>query len=173
MGSHPYFYFTPYQSDLNAALQTLRQKEFEAGRYDPAMNMHDPKQWMFLFQFPPDVQSIAPGAQHESIDDALEDATESGTGSILDIQTVSDKPGFLVSCPLTAEEMLALFGTDRPTRQLVEDIWLGEEQLEHWETSGYDLEEFWDSIGRGQSRYIVLYEGDRPSEIFFVGYSID
>ena len=31
MGANPYFYFTKYQSDINNALQELRQQEFEAG----------------------------------------------------------------------------------------------------------------------------------------------
>lgn len=174
MGSHPYFYFTPYQPDINSALQTLRQQEFEAGRYDPAMNMHDSEMWMFQFTFPPMADSIAPGARHASIGEAVEDAEASGTGSILDIQSISDSPNFLTSCPLSGEETTALFGTDTPTRQMVEEAIILEGELEHWEETDYDIEEeFWDTIGRGQSRYIVLYEGDRPSEIFFIGYSID
>ena len=54
MGASPYFYFTPYQDDIHAALQALREKEFEAGRYDPAMQMAEPPSYMFLFAFPPD-----------------------------------------------------------------------------------------------------------------------
>lgn len=174
MGSHPYFYFTPYQSDVNRALQALRQQEFEAGRYDPAINMHNPELWMFQFSFPPTDQSIAPGACHASIEEALADAEESGTGSILDIQRISNSPELLASSPLSAEETLALFGTDKPTRPLVEDIILAEGELDHWQETDYDIEEsFWDTIERGESRYIVLYDLDQPSEIFFIGYSID
>lgn len=174
MGSHPYFYFTHYQSDVNSALQALRQQEFSAGRYDPAMNMHDSSMWMFLFNFPPNDQSISPGARHTSIEAALDAAEESGTGSILDIQKVSDSPEFLASWALSAEETLALFGTDQPTRQMVEDIIIAGGELDHWEETGYDIwDEFWDTIGRGESRYILLYENDQPSEIFFIGYSVD
>lgn len=173
MGSHPYFYFTKYQSDVNRALQMLREKEFAAGRYDPAMNMHDPNMWMFLFTFPPNEQSIAPGAQHASIEEALEDAEDSGTGSILDIQQISDSPAFLASWALTRDETQSLFGTDKPSRQMVEEIILAEGEPEHWKETGYDIEEFWDTIGRGESRYIILYENDQPSEIFFIGYSVD
>lgn len=173
MGSHPYFYFVKHQPDVNIALQTLRQQEFEAGRYDPAVNLHDPEMWMFLFDFPPDAQSIAPGARHASIEAAFEDAEASGTGSILDIHKISDSPEFLASWALSADETLALFGTDKPTRQMVEDI-MAEEELEHWQETGYDIyEKFWDTIGRGESRYICLYDNDQPSEIFFIGYSVD
>jgi hypothetical protein len=174
MGSHPYFYFTEYQPDVNSALQTLRQQEFEAGRYDPAVNMYDSGIWMFQFNFPPNAQSIAPGARHASIEEAIEDAEDSGTGSILDIQKVSNSPELLASWALSADETLALFGTDKPTRKMVEDIIIAEEELEHWEDTGYDIwDKFWDTIGRGQSRYIILYDNDQPSEIFFIGYSVD
>jgi hypothetical protein len=32
---------------------------------------------------------------------------------------------------------------------------------------------FWGQIDRGQGRYIVIYSGSEPREIFFVGYSFD
>ncbi len=32
MGGHCYYYFVPYEEDINSALQTLRKQEFEAGR---------------------------------------------------------------------------------------------------------------------------------------------
>jgi hypothetical protein len=37
MGGHEWFYFVEYQSDINSALQALRRREFEAGRYNPVM----------------------------------------------------------------------------------------------------------------------------------------
>lgn len=167
MGSHPYFYFTKYQPDLNSALQSLREEEFEAGRYSPAMSMIN-------FAFPPTAQSIAPGAKHSSIDAAIKDADASGTGSILDIQTISDTPDFLSSWALSADEIQALFDTDKPTRQMVEETIVQEGELDHWEETGYSIDDdFWEVIGRGESRYIILYESENPSEIFFIGYSVD
>ena len=90
MGSHPYFYFTKYQEDTNAALQTLRQREFEAGRYSPVMSMWD-------FEFPPNENSPTPESQHSSIDEAMEDGGADGTGSILDINRISEQPDLLAS----------------------------------------------------------------------------
>ena len=172
MGSHPYFYFTEYQSDVNSALQSLRQKEFKAGRYNPAMSSHNPEMWMFHFNFPPTVQSIAPGATHDSIEAALRDSQDVGTGSILDIQKISESPEFLSANALSEDEILALFGVYQPTRQMIEDI-IAEEDLDHWEEAGYDVfDSFWETIDRGKSRYIIVYEHDHPSEIFFIGYSI-
>ena len=35
MGAHPYWYFVKYQSNLQKALDELRDREFKAGRYNP------------------------------------------------------------------------------------------------------------------------------------------
>ena len=37
MGGHPCYYVVPYENDINHALQALRQREFEAGRYNPVV----------------------------------------------------------------------------------------------------------------------------------------
>ena len=34
MGGEPWFYFVAYQKDINSALQALRRREFQAGRYN-------------------------------------------------------------------------------------------------------------------------------------------
>ena len=41
MGADFYGYFIPYQEDKNKALQELRIREFEAGRYRAALAEHD------------------------------------------------------------------------------------------------------------------------------------
>ncbi len=171
MGSHPYFYVTPYQSDLQVALQALREQEFAAGRYDPAMNQHDPNLWMFLFEFPPTEDSIAPGAKHDSIEAAIADAENSGTGSILDIQTVSDSPDFLTASPVSDSDLLAIFGTVQPGRSQVESAILQNENLNPHQAEA--LDELFDTISRGECRYIILYNQDQPSEIVWMGYSVD
>jgi hypothetical protein len=173
MGANPYFYFTKYQSDINIALQELRQQEFEAGRYDPAINMHDSKMWMFMFEFPPNAKTISPGAKHSSIEEAIKEAEDCGTCSILDIERISDSPELSTACPLSPEVLKRIFGTIKPTRELVEKVILDEESMDFWE-DGYDVfDDFWNVIWRGQGRYIILYDGVVPSEIFFVGYSWD
>ena len=37
MGADPYWYFVPYEPDIESALQKLRRREFEAGRYNPVI----------------------------------------------------------------------------------------------------------------------------------------
>jgi hypothetical protein len=72
MGGHPYWYFVPYETDPSAALQKLRRREFEAGRYNPAIPF--PK-------FPVDLGATSAGAKHRSIKAALEDSDADGTRS--------------------------------------------------------------------------------------------
>lgn len=171
MGSSPYYYFSRYREDIDIALQDLRQREFEAGRYDPAMYMHDPNLFMSNFQFPPDVSSIAPGAKHSSIEEAIKAGDASGTGSILDIQRISNLPDFLASSPLPDAWLMRLFGTDQPTRELVERVVLQEDPI--FEDDIDCVSDLADEMGAGGSRYFVVYENDKPSEIFFMGYSVD
>ena len=147
MGGHPYYYFVEYQPDIELALQDLRQREFEAGRYNPAEPFP---------QFPIRPDSPAPGAQHESIYEAVEDAAEDGTRSILDIETVSDWPDFGVASPLSEEDLERYFGTQQPTKALVS------QKLR-----------FLTSVKRGHCVYIIVFESGKPSELFFGGYSFD
>jgi len=87
---------------------------------------------------------------------ALEGASEDGTRSILDIMTVSETPDFCTAAPLSAEELDTCFGTSRPTLKMIKES-----------------DSFWEMIGRGMARYIIIYETDQPKSIFFGGYSFD
>jgi hypothetical protein len=131
MGSNPYFYFTPYRKDLQAALEDLllRQREFKAGRYDPAMQAADPPSYMFQFDFPPDDMSPAAGARHSSIEAAMNAGAESGTRSILDITRIADEPDYSAACPLSSGDLMELLGTTQPTRDLIERVLVGGSHL--------------------------------------------
>lgn len=147
MGAHPYWYFTPYDSDVDAALQKLRRREFEAGRYSPAM---------FFPEFPVDPAKPSPGAQHASIDEAREAADADGTRSILDVDEVSDEPGFCATTRLDDDRLKALYDTTQPTREMLE--------------ANMD---FFEDVDRGCSIYIVVHRDGRPHELLFAGYSFD
>lgn len=148
MGGHPWFYFVEYEPEIDAALQKLRRREFEAGRYNPAVDFPE---------FPLTADSPAPGAQHDSIDEAIEDADADGTRSILDMERVAEEADFNAVAPMARETLLELFGTERPTREMIDE--------------SDELFELMDE--RGQGVYVIVYEGERPSEIFFAGYSFD
>ena len=89
-------------------------------------------------------------------EEALEMADADGTASILDIQRIADHPDYFCAAPLSPKELTQYFGTDKPTRVDVQQS-----------------DEFWDSLDRGQARYVVLYEDEQPTELYFAGYSFD
>ena len=149
MGGEPWMYFVPYQEDVGKALQELRQREFTAGRYYPAV--------MFLSDhLPIGTDSESPGAQHSSIWEARTAAAETGTQSILDMESVSRAPGFFRVCPMDDEALEGCFGTTRPTHEMIANSL-----------------SYFDDIQRGQGVYTIVYKDGDPSEIMFAGYSFD
>jgi hypothetical protein len=147
MGGHLWFYLVDYEADINAALQKLRLREFQAGRYNPVV---------WFPQFPVNPQFPSPGPQHRSIEKAVEASNEDGTRSILDMERVSKTPDYCAVAPLPEETLLEFFGTNKPTDEMVENS-----------------DELFESLERGQGVYIVVYNNDQPSGIFFAGYSFD
>lgn len=147
MGAHPWFYFVAYHPDIEAALQSLKKREFEAGRYNPAVRFP---------QFPLTANSFSPGAKHASIEDAVNSADADGTRSILDIEHAAQQRGYGSVSPLSDERLVELFGTTLPSHTMIETN-----------------TDFFDEIARGQGIYIVVYDDDQPSELFFAGYSYD
>jgi hypothetical protein len=146
MGASPWFYFVDYQPDINASLLQLREREFRAGRYNPAEDFPS---------FPVDLNH-APGCQHANIAEAQEDADADGTRSILDIARVGGVADYGVVAPLSDEALMALFGTTRPNARQIADN-----------------DDLFEDIERGQGIYIVAYTNDTPTQIFFAGYSYD
>lgn len=95
-----------------------------------------------------------------SIDDKLELSEETGTHSILDVSAVAEQPapGFVAS--LSRSEIIDAFGNERPTRLDVERA--------AGTLDGISLRR-----GRWTGSYVVLYQRDVPTEIFFFGRSGD
>jgi hypothetical protein len=170
MGAHPYFYFVPYQSDIQRALDLLREREFQAGHYHPAMRAANPPRYMFEMKFPPDSSWPSPGPKHGSIREAVDSAMEEGTGSILDLNRVTSQPDFGAVSPIPDGDLIKLFGTTKPTRELLETL-LFPKRREDYRADLMEL--FWDRIRRGEGRYVILSAASEPSELFLVGYSWD
>jgi hypothetical protein len=147
LGGEPWFYFVPYQADINSALVALRRREFQAGRYNPVTPFPE---------FPVDAGTPGPGPQHASIEDAIEDADADGTRSILDMERIAAEPDYGAVTPLSEETLIDVFGTTKPTREMLESS-----------------DELFEALERGQGVYVVAYLNDKPSEIFFAGYSFD
>ena len=147
MGAYPYFYFVPYQPKIDRALQSLREREFQAGRYNPVIPFID---------FPIGPGSPAPGNKHASIAAALEASDADGTRSILDIERIADDPDFGAAVPLSPDVLDTLYGTRQPTREMVQNNM-----------------DFLEEIERGQAIYFVVYASGQPAEILFAGFSYD
>lgn len=135
-----------YDRDINKALQEARQEEFKNSVW----------------------------SKYASIDDAIKSGDEKGTGTILDISEVGEKPGPLITSPLSEDAAIAMFGTSKPTRQMI-----GKETLSKISEMLFEKWDFADRMSVFQSFYIVLYtersmDGKTllvPSEILFGGWS--
>jgi hypothetical protein len=145
MGGHPWMYFVRSQPSVDAALQSLKQREFAAGRYNPVTP---------FLPFPIDDTAPAPGAGHDSIEAARLDADADGTRSILDMESIGEEPALGVITRIPDEELVDIYGTARPSRQVVQDD-----------------PAFLDEIARGMGVY--FFTGDEPACICFAGYSFD
>ena len=155
MGADLYWYYVPYEDDKDSALQKLRQREFEAGRYRPVL--YDD----FFIDDPS--KSPSPGRQHDTIEEILEETEEEGTGSILDLVKTTEKGyGYSVAYILNEKELRNFFGDEKPTREKVHE----------------NLDKLWDDIAkkhgvRGVGVCIPIYKDGTPTELFFMGFSYD
>ncbi|MGL4463441.1 MAG: hypothetical protein ACRC1K_14925 [Planctomycetia bacterium] len=100
---------------------------------------------------------VAGATRPRSIAELLEQAAESGTHSILDIEQTNPRPKAGAAAPLPTGSLRKLFGTTEPTREQVEQQWL-------------DVAE---PLGRWQARYLVVYKDGKPNEYAFIGCSGD
>jgi len=148
MGANPWWYVVDYEENIDSALQVLRQREFQAGRYYPATDYID---------FPIILSSPTPGAQHPSIETAIEAAGAEGTQSILDIQRISEYRMQGTVAPLEELELLNIFGTLTPSGIREDEI----------------PDELFDFLDRGQAVYVVIFEDSSPRSLLFAGYSYD
>jgi hypothetical protein len=140
-------YWVPYDPDVNAALQALREDVFRRGEF-------------FSYEDEPDF---------ETIEELLESQDEAGTHSILDMDRISETPENahgVVSpvgsddSPVGSDELLALFGTETPTRAEVEaredDLFESLAAFERMRRTGW-----WCGV------YLVAYRDGNPDELFF------
>lgn len=146
MGAHPWLYRVPYDPDPGKALTELREREFMAGRYNPA----EP-----FLRFPIDPRH-RPGAKHPTIDSARRAAGASGTRSILDMRGISARAAPGAVTPLDEDDLMDVFSTLKPTASHLEDD-----------------EALFDLIERGHGVSFVIYANEAPSEICFAGFSYD
>jgi len=145
-------YFVPYQEDVRAALEALREQEFRAGRfYQPAEVQ--PGFFGRLLGNPPS-KPKRPTSIREAI--KIADTNAVGTRSILDMERISVRLESGAVSPVPPDELRRLLGTDQPTREMVQQS-----------------EELFERVDRGQGIYVVTYRHGKPDGIYFGGYSYD
>jgi hypothetical protein len=152
MGAEFWSHFVPYQEDIRAALEALREQEFRAGRFRQPSLIEPGFFGRMLGRSPS--KPKPPASIQEAIRIADVDAT--GTRSILDMERISETPGSGTLTPVPRDDLYRLFGTEQPTREMVEES-----------------EELIDRIDRGQGIYVVTYQQGKPDGIYFAGYSYD
>ncbi len=154
MGTSPYYYFVEYEEDLQKALDRLRRREFDVGRYYPAVSSLD---------FPVTDNSPSPGPKHHSIAEALNKSGADGTRSVLDLEQVvhapytNDRDTFGVVFPLSNERLVAIFGSIHPSEVDLREL----------------LFDVIDAVERGMGVYVVGYREGRPKTRLFTGYTND
>lgn len=160
MGASSWSYLVPFQPDIDKALQELRQQVFEDGSY------YKPAKWYRLLyergiiddqKLQNKLKELELEPEPKTIQQLIQLRGHEGTHSIIDIEKISLVPTFRAISPLTQQELKDLFGSDRPTREMVKQ-------------KAEDLQVVRD---RWQGVYVVIYKGESPSEIFFTGISGD
>ncbi len=184
MGATGWYYFVPYQADINQALQDLRSDVFARGEYENTSNVDidEAAQAMekLLALYPPEIaeiqrqqmenlldliQSLPKPRKHKppkTIKGLLRQCAENGTHCILDIERIAAEPDFATIWPLSDAQLMDFFGTTRPTHTMVE-AWA--ERIDP-----IDAEPLYK---RWQGIYLIVYQDDQPVEIYFEGCSGD
>ena len=151
MGSHPWNCIAPYEETLDEALRKARHKEFlQEVALDNASQYQGNE-----------------AAIEEGISEYIEECDADGTCSIIDVETIlvnQEEFDYGCSCPLSAETLTRLFGTDKPS---AETIHKGKTSLRS------PISELYGMLDRGQSCYIVVYDGNKAKELHFFGMSYD
>jgi len=185
MGATGWHYFVPYQSDVNQALQDLRNDVFSRKDYLSSITEADglaaieqlaamspnPEQARAQLQA---VLTLArkwdskrahrdkQRGEPRTIAELLRQRAEEGTGTILDVDHISEQAEFGALHPLTAQQCNAFFGTERPTRAMVEQ----------WRNRIVSLDEppLYD---RWEGIYLIVYAEEQPEAVYIEGCSGD
>ena len=175
MGATGWYYATAYDEDIEFALGKLRHDTFIDGDYRRPWEVFSRSVTQALRGAPLGLRLIFAMAETflfaayfprwaargfrgpRSIEEALEDAAESGTHSILDITHLAEVREFAAAVPLSRRKLLDLFGTAEPS---VEQV-------------GTRLDDIQDDLQRWDAVYLTAFRDGKPDEILFIGCSGD
>jgi hypothetical protein len=180
MGATGWSYYVPYQENIQKALEELQSEVLESGDF-VLLNTREGmiKQWEQLLKklegtgIPEEmikaeaeeinnrINSLKalpePTNMKERIYEIYEINGEEGTHSILDMAEIGQEPDFMRVAPLKESELILLFNTLTPDRELVEER----------------IDRLMDFRSRWMGTYVILYEDGEPTELLFVGFSGD
>lgn len=188
MGASGWEYYAPYQADISMAFQKLCESVYpEVAQQFPTLTERIAQledELKHLDSLYPQSQTDAHQAElQESHEDELfyslkrlralpEPRTiqekiyelhiicePDGTGTILDMRGIASEPGYFEIAPLSEEDLIDLFGTTQPTREMIEIKKIKRAIFEHQRSQ--------------MGSYIVVFTNGEPSEIYFVGFSGD
>lgn len=179
MGASSWHYFVPYQPEIEKALQELREAVFKKGEYGeeyidsveiaeiengemakkfshiPVELIEAYKEELQALQkmYPSPTKRRKP----KTIAALLKQRGEEGTHSIIDIQSVAEVPDFGKIAPLPSVYLTQFFGTGKPSREMAEQ----------------KINEIQELCERWQGFYLIVFQGDIPHQLLFVGVSGD
>jgi hypothetical protein len=97
------------------------------------------------------------GPRPRSVSALMEMIGEVGAGSILDAYKTGARPSLGVAGPFPRETLTRLFGTEQPTRPLIEQR----------------LENVWELLSRGEAAYVIAFAEGLPAQMCFTGFAVD
>jgi hypothetical protein len=173
-------YFVPYETDVAAALQRLREAVFARGEYQsvsdlllplpveagaggPVAHGRDLNKGPDLVRLIGDWhQPPQPTARTEdragSIRELLDRQGSAGTHSILDITAISTRSKSGAISPVSPVAQWQIFGGETPEHREIQVAFEAGAFAEHLSR-------------RGQGLYLIAYRSGVPDEIFFLGRS--
>jgi hypothetical protein len=181
MGASEWAYFVPYQPDISAAFRDCRHREFNLhyANRDHRGDAIRQLQWSLgdqymqtMFDDPEDrehyrediqsriryLESLpVPTTIDEQIKEFVQTTMEEGTGTILDMEGISDQEDFFRITPLTSAELIEIFATDTPDHDMV----------------AAKRSEVTDFRKSQKGTYVIVFKDGQPDEIFFGGFSGD
>ncbi len=147
MGAFGYWYYVPFEEEIEKALEKLKLREFKAGSFYPNV---------FFPHMENQSEKENPDHSFNSISEVRKSVLSTGTRSILDIDAISNEIKYNSAKLLSSEENIELFGTEYPTREELDNNF-----------------DFIHELERGTAICLVLYKEFKPNEFFFAGYSFD
>ena len=164
MTSTAWGYLVPYQEDIQQALNEIQQHVFQRGEFftelgdllsflrsNQSQNMSQQK----IEKIKARINVLEQEPIPVNIPALIQKNGNTGTHSIIDMQGISDEPKENHISPLTDEEIVNYFGHKQPTLTM----------LEQNNNNILSLCEHW------QGRYLLVYENQKPIDIFFIGIS--